>query len=177
MRNALVLLSALALSAATWSKIQSQVQSQLAKLSDAQVLGVLTAANDAELDAARLAQAKAADPHVKGFAEHMSADHSASNTEVGALARRLNISPQTSAESGSLTQTAKSEKDVPARCKARRSIRPTWTAKSPTIKPCSTRSTRRFSPARRAWTSRPCSRKLATWSANICSPPGRSKPS
>jgi len=100
------------LSAATWSKIQSQVQSQLAKLSDAQVLGVLTAANDAELDAARLAQAKAADPHVKGFAEHMSADHSASNTEVGALARRLNISPQTSAESGSLTQTAKSEKDV-----------------------------------------------------------------
>lgn len=107
------LASSLALAAGdTWSNVKSTVQNQLAKLSDAQVLGALTAANDAELDAARLAQNQATDPQVKGFAQHMVADHTASNQQVAGLAKRLNVSPQTSSTSEQFTETAKAEKSV-----------------------------------------------------------------
>jgi putative membrane protein len=70
------------------------------------------AANDAELDAARLAQNQATDKDVKGFAQHMLADHSSSNLQINDLAKRLNVSPQTSSASDAFTQTAQSERSV-----------------------------------------------------------------
>jgi len=64
-------------------------------LSDAQILAITAAANDAEVDQGNLARAKAEDPRIRDFASMMVDHHS----EVQREQRRLNIPPAASADS------------------------------------------------------------------------------
>ncbi|HZZ85033.1 MAG TPA: DUF4142 domain-containing protein [Anaeromyxobacteraceae bacterium] len=54
-------------------------------------LGKLHAANQLEIEAARLASSKATDPQVKQFAQHMIEEHTAMDQQGTALAKERNI--------------------------------------------------------------------------------------
>ncbi len=79
------------------------------KLDDAQVAGVLHAANIGEVEAARLAEAKASDADVKTFAMQMDTDHSMADVALLALSQDGGMSslvPADSPVSEALTTTA-----------------------------------------------------------------------
>lgn len=63
-------------------------------MSDENIAAVVLAANNADIENSRLAASRATDPEVKGFAERMMQDHTASNQKAQDLAARLNLTPQ-----------------------------------------------------------------------------------
>jgi putative membrane protein len=71
---------------------------------DAQIAGIVVAANTVDINAGKLAQKKAADAEVKAFAKQMVSDHTAVNKQAGALVKKLKVTPQDSDLSKSLKQ-------------------------------------------------------------------------
>lgn len=76
-------------------------------LNDAQIMEILTEANNADIANGKLAEKKGTNADVKGFAHRMIAEHQQSNDDGKALAKKLKISPQGSPTSESLKSSGK----------------------------------------------------------------------
>jgi len=73
---------------------------------DPQIAGIVLAADQIDIDYAKLAMSKAKDQRVKDFAQQMITDHSAVSKSVNDLAAKLNVSPEESETSKSLKAQA-----------------------------------------------------------------------
>ena len=73
---------------------------------DAQIVGAVEAANQIDINYAKLAMSKAKDKQVKAFAQQMITDHSAVQKSVRDLAAKLTMFPVDSQTSNSLKQQA-----------------------------------------------------------------------
>lgn len=71
---------------------------------DAQIAGIVVAANTVDIDAGKLAQKMAQNPEVKAFAKQMVTDHTGVNKQAVALVTKLKVTPQESELSESLKQ-------------------------------------------------------------------------
>jgi putative membrane protein len=73
---------------------------------DPQIVGIVEAANQIDINYAKLAMPKAKDKQVKDFAQQMITDHSAVQKSVRDLAAKLNVTPADSETSNSLKTQA-----------------------------------------------------------------------
>jgi putative membrane protein len=71
---------------------------------DAQIAGIVVAANSVDIDAGKLAQKKTKNKEVKDFARQMVTDHTGVNQQAVALVTKLKVTPQESELSKSLKQ-------------------------------------------------------------------------
>lgn len=69
---------------------------------DAQIAGVVVAANSVDIDAGKLANARSKNKEVKAFASLMVTDHTGVNKQASALVKKLNVTPEESDTSKSL---------------------------------------------------------------------------
>lgn len=76
------------------------------KPNDAQIAEILTTANQADIDAGKLAQSKGTDKEVKSFGQEMVTDHTASNNSAAQLVKKLNVKPEQSGTSKKLKSGA-----------------------------------------------------------------------
>lgn len=72
------------------------------KPNDAQIAGIVVAANTVDIDAGKLAEGKTKNPDVKKFAQRMVTDHTGVNKQASALVKKLNVTPEESSTSKSL---------------------------------------------------------------------------
>lgn len=84
---------------------------QSAGPNDAQIAGIVVAANTVDIDAGKLAEKKTHNPDVKAFAKQMVTDHTGVNKQATALARKLHVTPEQSDTSKSLKQGGKDNID------------------------------------------------------------------
>jgi putative membrane protein len=70
--------------------------------SDAQIAGIVVAANTVDINAGKLAQTMTKQAEVKSFAGQMVTDHTGVNKQAGALVKKLKVTPQESELSKSL---------------------------------------------------------------------------
>src|SRR6185437_15085712 len=70
--------------------------------SDAQIADIVLVANQVDIDAGKLAEARGHSQDVRSFAKEMVTDHSAVNKQATELANKLNLKPESSATSMSL---------------------------------------------------------------------------
>jgi putative membrane protein len=70
------------------------VQAQAAGPTDPQIAAIVVTANQVDIDAGRLAEARAASPEVKAFGRMMVTDHSGVNAAAVALVTRLHVTPE-----------------------------------------------------------------------------------
>ncbi len=87
--NAVHCAVAAALTVATFA-----VQAQAAGPTDPQIAAIVVTANQVDIDAGRLAEARAASPEVKAFGKMMVTDHSGVNAAAVALVTRLQVTPE-----------------------------------------------------------------------------------
>jgi putative membrane protein len=73
---------------------------------DPQIVGIVEAANQIDINYAKLAMSKTKDKQVKDFAQQMITDHSAVQKSVRELAAKLNVTPADSDTSNSLKTQA-----------------------------------------------------------------------
>lgn len=66
------------------------------RLEDAQVAGVVKAANESEIQAAKMALDRARSKEVKNYARMMQTDHKKNDQQLGAVLKTLGIEPQES---------------------------------------------------------------------------------
>jgi putative membrane protein len=69
---------------------------------DAQIAGIVVAANQVDIDAGKLAQKMSKEKEVKDFARQMVTDHTGVNKQASALVKKLKVTPQESETSKSL---------------------------------------------------------------------------
>ncbi|MFC5479102.1 DUF4142 domain-containing protein [Massilia suwonensis] len=69
---------------------------------DAQIAGIVVAANQVDIDAGKLAQKMTKEKEVKAFAKQMVTDHTGVNKQASALVKKLKVTPQESETSKSL---------------------------------------------------------------------------
>ena len=74
--------------------------------SDAEIAHIVTTANTIDVDSGKLAQTKAASKDVKDYAKMMVNDHTSSNKEAMALAKKLGVQPKDNETSKSLKTSA-----------------------------------------------------------------------
>ncbi|MHB9835492.1 DUF4142 domain-containing protein [Paraburkholderia terrae] len=92
-----LLLTALALAGApAWS--------QSAGPTDPQIAAIVVAANQADIDAGKLAESKTHSKDVKAFAQQMVTDHTGVNKAAVDLVHKLGVKPETNPTSDSLKQ-------------------------------------------------------------------------
>jgi putative membrane protein len=77
-----------------------------AEPTDPQIVGIVEAADDIDINYAKLALSKAKDKQVKDFAQQMITDHSAVQQAVRDLAAKLNVTPADSETGNSLKKQA-----------------------------------------------------------------------
>ncbi|EEA03251.1 conserved hypothetical protein [Burkholderia sp. H160] len=95
-----LLLAALALASAT-------VLAQGSAPTDPQIAAIVVAANQADIDAGKLAESKTHSKDVKAFAQRMVADHTSVNKAAADLVHKLGVTPETNPTSDSLKQGGK----------------------------------------------------------------------
>ncbi len=71
-------------------------------VSDPQIASIVVTANQVDIDAGKLAAARASSPEVRKFGLQMVTDHTAVNKQATALVTRLKVTPQDNATSQSL---------------------------------------------------------------------------
>jgi putative membrane protein len=74
---------------------------------DAQIAEIVVVANQADIDAGKLAKGRAKDPAVKDFANTMIRDHESVNKQAKALVKKLKVKPQPSDMSRGLEKGSK----------------------------------------------------------------------
>ena len=74
--------------------------------SDPQIVGIVVAADNIDIDYAKLAMSKTKDKQVRDFAQQMITDHSSVQKSVNEFAAKLNVSPEDSDTSNSLKAQA-----------------------------------------------------------------------
>jgi putative membrane protein len=78
---------------------------------DAQIAGIVVAANTVDIDAGKLAEGRADNKEVKQFAQQMVTDHTGVNKQATALVQKLKVTPEDSATSKSLKDGGKANED------------------------------------------------------------------
>lgn len=91
--------------------VSATALSQSTAPNDAQIAGIVVAANMVDIDAGKLAEGKAQDMQVKQFARQMVTDHTGVNQQATALVKKLQVTPQDSATSKSLKDAGKVTQD------------------------------------------------------------------
>lgn len=71
-------------------------------IDDAQIAAIVVTANQVDIDAGKLAQARSTNAEVKKFAQLMITDHTSVNTSATALATKLKVTPKDNATSKAL---------------------------------------------------------------------------
>jgi putative membrane protein len=74
---------------------------------DPQIAAIVVAANQADIDAGKLAESKTHSNDVKAFAQRMVADHTSVNQAAVDLVHKLGVTPETNPTSDSLMQGGK----------------------------------------------------------------------
>jgi putative membrane protein len=69
---------------------------------DAQIASIVVTANQVDIDAGKLAEAKGSNPDVKAFGKQMVTDHSGVNKQAVALVTKLKVTPEDNPTSQSL---------------------------------------------------------------------------
>jgi len=69
---------------------------------DAQIAGIVVAANSVDIDAGKLAQKTSSNADVKAFAKQMVTDHTGVNKQATALVKKLKVKPEDSELAGTL---------------------------------------------------------------------------
>lgn len=82
----------------------SAVFAQSAAPNDAQIAGIVVAANTVDINAGKLAEKKSKNKEVKQFAKQMVTDHTGVNQQATALVKKLKVTPEDSDTSKSLKQ-------------------------------------------------------------------------
>ena len=77
------------------------------KLNDAQIAAIAYTAGEVDVNAGKQALEKSKDPDVRTFAQEMVADHTAVNDKATALLKKLNVTPEPTATSKSLSDGGK----------------------------------------------------------------------
>ena len=95
-----------ALAAAALAFATTGTQVAAAPLTDAEIAHIAYTAGALDIDAAKQALDRSADPQVKAFAQTMVRDHEAVNAQALALVKKLGVTPADNAVSKSLTDTA-----------------------------------------------------------------------
>jgi len=75
---------------------------------DAQIAGIVVAANTVDIDAGKLAASTSANKEVKAFAQQMVTDHTGVNKQATALVKKLKVTPEDSDVSKSLKEAGAS---------------------------------------------------------------------
>jgi putative membrane protein len=75
----------------------TSMKAPAAAMTDAQIFAMLAAANQGEIDAGKMASTKATNASVKSFARDMVTAHTKMLNDGNALAKKLNITPDTAA--------------------------------------------------------------------------------
>ena len=96
----------LALATVAMACIGAKANTQGAGPSDPQIVGIVVAADNIDIDYAKLAISKTKDKQVRDFAQQMITDHSSVQKSVNELATKLNVSPADSDTSNSLKAQA-----------------------------------------------------------------------
>lgn len=81
-------------------------------LNDHQIAEIMEEANDAEIDAAKLAKDDAKNAEVKEFAKHMMDEHKMNNKEAKKVVKKNDIDPEKSEMSKALKEDAKNKRAV-----------------------------------------------------------------
>jgi Predicted outer membrane protein len=87
----------------------AQAQGEGAAPSDPQIVGIVVAANNIDIDYGKLALKKSKNKDVKAFAQQMVTDHSALQKAVSDLGAKLNVTPEDSDTSKSLKSQSDEE--------------------------------------------------------------------
>src|SRR5512133_605644 len=82
-------------------------QTAAAGPTDPQIAAIVVAANQADIDAAKLAKSRTKNKDVKAFAETMIRDHEAANKQAKALVKKLKVKPEANPTSKSLADGGK----------------------------------------------------------------------
>jgi putative membrane protein len=72
---------------------------------DAQIAGIVVAANSVDIDAGKFAEKISKNKEVKAFAKQMVTDHTGVNKQATALVKKLNVKPEDSDTSKSLKES------------------------------------------------------------------------
>jgi putative membrane protein len=80
-----------------------------AKLTDAKIASIMMTANDAEIDAAKLAIKKGTNSDVKAFADHMITEHKQNEKDGKTVAKKEDIKPEKTDESKMLKKDAQAK--------------------------------------------------------------------
>ena len=102
MRSIPLLCAAVAFSLSAYASDDKSAQ----KPTDPEIAAIVVTANQIDIDAGKLAQSKSTNAQVKELAMRMVEDHTSVNAKAGALAQKLNLTPQESDTSRSLKQGA-----------------------------------------------------------------------
>lgn len=100
---------AFAAAAALAATFQPIAQAQGAAPTDPQIVGIVVAANNIDIDYAKLALKKSKNKEVKDFAQQMVTDHSALQKAVNDLGAKLSVTPEDSDTSKSLKSQSDEE--------------------------------------------------------------------
>jgi len=84
----------------------AQAQAAAGAPTDPQIVGIVVAANQIDIDQGKLAMSKSKNKEVKDFAQQMVTDHSALQKSVSDLGAKLNVTPADSDTSRSLKSQA-----------------------------------------------------------------------
>lgn len=103
-------LATLLLSGGAFAQTKTAASAAPAGPSDAQIAGIVVAANSVDIDAGKLAQTKAAHAEVKKLAKQMVTDHTSVNKSAIELVTKLKVTPEDSETSRSLK--ADGEKNI-----------------------------------------------------------------
>lgn len=88
--------------ALTLLALSTPALAQSGSINDAQIASIVVTANQVDVDAGKLAEARAASPEVKSFARLMVTDHTGVNKQATDLVMRLKVTPQDNDTSRSL---------------------------------------------------------------------------
>ena len=72
----------------------AEVTADTSKLNDAQIAAIAVAANEVDINAAKVAESKASNPEAKAFAHRMIADHTDVIKQATALVTKLKVTPE-----------------------------------------------------------------------------------
>jgi putative membrane protein len=94
----------ISISAAAFGLIGQVAFAQTSAPNDAQIAGIVVAANTVDIDAGKLAEKMSKNKDVKAFAQQMVTDHNGVNKQASALVKKLKVTPEDSDTSRSLKQ-------------------------------------------------------------------------
>lgn len=94
-----------ALTASLFALVTMASLAQSTGPNDAQIAGIVVAANTVDIDAGKLAVSKSKNKEVKAFAQRMVTDHTGVNKQASDLVKKLNVTPEESGTSKALKQS------------------------------------------------------------------------